>query len=266
MSERTSPWPFSDKEQIAKAERIGNDALGTIDRTYGGGYPHWSPGATELAYHNGHHARAVGEGAVKLCVALGLDSIEQAIALTAGRAHDIVQLKGRGIDESESADWLEVAMREQDIFPPARREMGRLAILGTEPLFRDGKIIGQKATQLAYPSKTAEQLAMSVASADMGELYIPEGPYMGHQLFRELQGMPSEDEPAFEDLIRFQRSQVALLETYTYPLRQANRVLATHRLQVIKYGHAILRQLESGTIESWDQLLQKDQDFIRQHR
>lgn len=265
MSEYFSTYHFTEKEQIKKAERIGDHAVEIIDQTYGSGYPAWKRGRNELSYHNGHHGRAVGEGAVKLCVRLGLSPLEQTIAGAAGRAHDIVQLKGRGVDEAKSADWIETELEQANFLDPAQA-MARLAILGTEPVFAGGKLVGQKATKLKYPTKTAEQVAKSVASADLGELYVPEGPYLGHQLFREIQGMPAESNIPFEKMVGFQRNQVELLENYTYPLSQANKVLATHKPQVIAYSQDALDKLEKGEIESWDELLTRDEEFIARHR
>jgi hypothetical protein len=143
--------------------------------------------------------------------------------------------------------------------------MGAFAIRGTEPLFKGNQLVGQMATRMNYPDRTTELVTKSVASGDLGELYTPQGPYLGHQLFREIQGMPTERQLPFEKMAAFQRNQVGLLEQYQYPLKQAERLLATHRPQVTDYSHNLLEQLEAGTIETWDELIDRDKAFIRQH-
>lgn len=262
MSEYFSAYHFSEEEQDELAT-ISRSTLEIVDHTYGSGYPEWQQGTNELAYHNGHHARAVGEGAVRLCVNLDLSAAEQSIARISGHAHDFVQLQGSGINEAKSVAWLDTRLQEAT-FPPKFRNMARLAILGTEPLFEDGKIVNQKANLQEYPDKATELVAKSVASADLGELYTPEGPYMGHQLFREIKGAP--DRIPMDDLIEFQRRQLELLEAYRYPLQEANTVLATHKSEVINYSHEVLDELEKGEIESWDKLIARDQRFIERHR
>jgi hypothetical protein len=266
MRERISPYQFSEEDRIAKLAEIENEALSTVDQTYGSGYPLWKPGSHELAFHNGHHARTVGEGALKLCSHFDLPSLEQAIAKTAGNAHDIVQRKGRGIDEAESATWIENRLQNSNLFPPHMQKMATLAIIGTEPFFENGLIVSQKASQLVYPDKASEIVAKSVASADLGELYSPEGPYLSHQLFREIHGMKPGNQIEHEKLIQWQSGNVQMAEQYTYPLEQANAVLATHRDEVIDFHRELLDGLQSGTIEGWQDLLQRDKAFIRQHR
>jgi len=258
MSERISPC------QIEKIEQVGEEALDNIDRTYGEGYPTWTRGRHELSYHNGHHGRAVGEAALRLCIDMELGSKEGIIAQTAGYAHDLVQLKGRGRDESESAAWLERRLRAKDV-SQRHIHMGALAIKGTEPIFQGKIIVGQKATQLRYPDKDSEKVGLSVACGDFGELYTPQGPYLAHQLFREIKGMPDEDAIPFEDMTAFQQGQVALLESYKYPLKRADKLLATHKHQVIRYAQDTLKKLEQGTIETWDDLLKRDSAFIERH-
>lgn len=266
MSEYTSSRYFSDKQQRQEAILIANEATACVDRMYGRGYPVGGRGEHELSYHNGHHARKVGEGALKICTHLGLSPVEQAVAEAAGKAHDIVQLKGRGTDEKESADWLMERMERSGLFPAGLRQMATLAILGTEPLFKNGAIVGQRAEQQEYPTKNAELVAKSVASADLGVLYTPEGPYLSHQLFREVSGMPPEHTLPFDKLIAFQRGTLKLAEHYTYPLAEAERLLATHRPEVTAFHQELLAKLEAGDITSWPELMRHDQAFIEKHR
>lgn len=266
MSEYFLEHKSAQNEQIRAAHEIGEDALEIVDNTYGSGYPLWTPGVHELAYHNGHHGRAVGAKAVQLCDYLGLGSVEQAVAKVAGYAHDIAQLNGRGVDEAKSATWLTSAMQERGAFSQYTQTMGALAIVGTEPIFSaDGKITGQKASELSYPNKASELVAKSVASADLGELYTPQGPYFGHQLAREIFGIIPGDEFSPEKLIAFQQDQLEFIENYTYPLAEAEKLFATHKTEVIAYGRSILHLLEKGEIASWDELIRRDEAFMEKH-
>lgn len=264
MSEFVSSWHFSEREQSARLEKTGENALQTVDRTYGDGYPNYRRhGRHELAYHNGHHAREVGNTAFKLCTLLDMNRLVRETARTAGYAHDIVQLKGRGTDERESAEWIERELARGDIVHPALRTMGGLAILGTEPLFANNQLVGQKVTQLSYPTREAEQTAKSVASADLGELYQPQSPFLAHQLFREMSGMAQPDQLDMAKLTNFQRNQMALLEHYRYPLPKAEQTLTRGKSRVIAYNSAVLRELEAGNFDSWNEVIERDRAFIR---
>ena len=264
MSEFVSSWHSSEQEQSARLEKAGEDALKTVDRNYGEGHPrHRRRGSHELSYHNGHHAREVGNTAFKLCTLLDMDQLVCETARSSGYAHDIVQLRGRGTDERESAEWIERELARGDTVHPALRTMGGLAILGTEPLFASGKLVGQKATELRYPSHEAELMARSVASADLGELYQPQGPLLAHQLFREINGMAHPEQLDMDKLTAFQRNQIELLERYRYPLPKAQQTLAKRKPQVVAYSSDVLRDLEAGNIESWNELIERDRAFMQ---
>jgi len=267
MSESiTSCQNFEEQRAIEAAAQIGCVALEVVDAVYGSGFPTWNTGHQELSFHNGHHGRTVGAGSRKMTTALGLSPASIAISEAAGNAHDINQLDGRGIDETKSADWLATQMEVHKLFTPEQCEMGRLAILGTHPIFDEQyRLVGQKATEQEYPSLEAEKVALSVACGDLGELYQPQGPFASHQLFREIQGMaPAQDLP-LDKLVSFQEGQMHLLNSYQYPLTQANHVLATHRPEVLAYSEQVLEQLKHGDIESWQQLIDQDISFMRRH-
>lgn len=257
---------LEEQRALDAAAQIGCVALEIVDTVYGSGLPKWAPGTQELSFHNGHHARTVGLGARKMAEALGLDPVAIAISESSGKAHDINQLDGRGIDESKSANWLAMQMELHKAFSEEQREMGRLAILGTQPVFDEQyRLVGQKATTQEYPSLLAEKVALSVACGDLGELYQPQGPLMSHQLYREIQGMKPADELPFDKLVSFQEGQTHLLNTYRYPLAEANNVLATHKPEVLAYSENILEQLRRGDISSWQQLIDQDTAFMQQY-
>jgi hypothetical protein len=258
------PHQFSG-EQSRVLQTVAHTALETVDARYGSGYPNLAGSKeTDLAYHNGHHARKVGEDACRVAMAVGFTSAESLFSETIGSAHDVVQLLGCGRNEEESAAWLAAELRRLDLQELAG--IGSIAILGTEPLLEDGRLVGQKATELEYPSRQAERVALSVASGDLGELLTPQGPYMAHHLWHEIQGVGPNSEPFFdrEKLINFQGNQIELQGSYQYPLSGARKVLATHETQVRTYSERVYEQLVSGDITSFRQLLEQDKAFMQQ--
>ena len=265
MSEYITPYGDQfNAAQILAAEQIETEALEIVEARYGSGYPHYLGGEDGgLAYHNRHHSEAVQTGAIRMSEALGLTPAETAIGSMAAAAHDIVQRKSRGVMEQESADWLAAEMQRRGIFPARAVEIGTLAILGTEPTFEDNRLVGQVASQLEYPSRSAEMVAKSVACADLGELHSAQGPLLGHELFKEINGVAPAGEPPMEKLIGFQRGQVGLVESYQYPLAEGERVFGGLRGKVAAYSAKLLGQLERGEITSWQQLIAQDQAFMR---
>lgn len=250
---------LQDTQKTALGE-IEKQTLSTVDARYSTGYPEYRGACGEAwLYHNGHHARSVGKGALQVAQAVGLSPDSARIGEIAGYAHDIYQ--GRG-HEQRSAAWLEEQLREKGLSKSVA-QMASLAIKGTEPIFSGGIINGQMATRQYYPSREAEQIACAVASADLGVLYQPEGPLMAHDLYRELHrdANPEIDEA----LLVFQHQQMQLIERYQYPLSQAEQLLATHRPQVTAYHEKVLEQLERGDIESWQQLRTQDEAFLARH-
>lgn len=252
--------------QIQEAEQIGMNALELVEERFGSGYPTYNGGENGgLAYHNRHHSQAVQHGTEAMGNALGLSQTEITIGRIAASAHDIVQLKQRGVMERESADWLEEQMKRKGIFPAFAVTMGSLAILGTEPVFEGGQLVGQIATTQSYPSRSAELVSKSVACADLGELFSPAGPLLGHDLYKEINGVNQVSEPSMDKLINFQRGQVSLTENYEYPHPEGERVFGSLRSEVASYSAHVLGQLEQGLIETWDQLLAQDRAFMTAH-
>jgi len=251
---------FLESAQKTALGEIEEQTLRAVDARYSTGYPEYRGCREPWLYHNGHHARSVGRGALRVARAVDLSPDAARIGEIAGYAHDIYQGKGH---ESQSAQWLEEQLRQKGLSKPVAHMAG-LAIRGTQPLFAGGAIIGQMATRQQYPSHEAEQVGFAVASADLGVLYAPEGPMLSHDLYREIRG---EVDPAIDErLLAFQEGQMKLLDSYSYPLPQAERLFATHRPQVVHYSQRVLDQLERGDIENWQQLRAQDEAFYRQHR
>ena len=252
--------------QIAEANLLGDEALAEVEAQFGSGFPDYTGGQDGgLAYHNRHHSEAVRSGTEAMGEALGLTSTEMAIGRVAAAAHDIVQLKPRGVMEHESADWLAERLRARGIFPEFAVAIGSLAILGTEPVIENGRIVGQAAATQEYPSKRAELVAHSVACADLGELYSPQGPLLGHDVYKESQGVGQREVPSMDNLLNFQRGQAAFTDGYRYPNAEAERVFGELRGPVAAYSAQMLEQLERGDIESWSQLIEQDKAFMCAH-
>lgn len=250
---------FLESAQKTALGEIEEQALRAVDARYGTGYPEYQGCGEPWLYHNGHHARSVGRGALRVARAVGSSPDVARIGEIAGYAHDIYQGKGH---ESQSAEWLEGQLRRKGLSKSVAHMAG-LAIRGTQPLFANGVIVGQMATRQQYPSHEAEQVGLAVASADLGTLYAPEGPLLSHDIYREIHG---EQDPAIDArLLAFQEGQMKLLDNYSYPLPQAEQLLATHRPEVMRYSRQVLDQLERGDIESWQQLRTQDEAFYRQH-
>ena len=246
----------SDYETLAA---VGVEALRTVDLCYGG-----------LGFHQGGHSMFVGDKGGLVSERRGVSPYGQQLARAAGRAHDLVQLQPRGIMEDESAAWLEEQLRRQGA-PGAAAVAGGLAIRGTEPLFdENGKIVGQMAARQEYPSREAESIALSVASADMGgELFRPLGPLRGHQFLLELNGIhagsPRDERPTLEQILAFQQSQIELKTGYVFPCAEGETALGGLRRAVIDYHQELAEDIGGGRVESWQQVIDRDLAFARQH-
>ena len=268
MSERLSPGSFELAPKNLEVVRlVGAHALEISKAHFCSGFPDFRGGSIKkLVYHNARHNRSVGNDAMRLSERLGLSPSEQELARTAGYAHDLVQLKGRGNDERESAEWVERQLREGGIEPAAAKLAG-LAILGTLPVFENndykGRIIGQTANQMQFGSRRDELFVKSVASADIGGLYTPMGPLNSHLIYAQGQDAAPEEAADMEGLVAFQEAQVNFVTNYRYPLAEANDVLATHRSQVIRYSEHILERLKDGSITSWDEVMALDKEFLQ---
>ncbi|HSX33924.1 MAG TPA: hypothetical protein VLF91_06330 [Candidatus Saccharimonadales bacterium] len=243
-------------------DRIRATAYQSVDEAYGVGHAAADLAiATPLAYHNGHHTRTVAEGARKMAAALGLSAAESAVSVTAGAAHDLIQLKPRGVMEQESAEWLETAFREAGI-PQWAQRAGSLAILGTEPLFsEDGRLVGQKVSELDFVSHSERDIAHSVACADMSQIHDRFGPLYGHQLYAEIKAVSLLEEPPLDGLLPFQRRQAELAATYRYPNATGEAVFGARRAAVAAYQAELAVKLERGDITSWHGVIGADLAF-----
>lgn len=251
-------------EDVGAAAKIANSALYIVDTQYGRGFPTFEGGEQSLAYHNGHHSRAVSYGAARVGEVLGFNLPELVTTGLAAKAHDIVQLKPRGQMEAESAEWLAENIRRRGM-PGVMAEAGALAILGTEPIIEGGRLVGQMATRLHYPSKSAERVSLAVACGDFGRVLTPEGPYQSSKLYQEIKGVGPDEAPPMGDFARFTEGQIILREGYRFPAPKAERILATHRREVVEHGKELLRLIGLGDITTWQEVEDFDRRFMREH-
>lgn len=251
-------------EQLAAVADLGRETLQTMDARYGSGFPHFEGGSeANLGYHNGYHARTVDEDSFKVGQALGFWPAELLTVGLAAKAHDVIQLKQRGVMEAESAAWLTEKMARRRL-PAVMAQASALAILGTEPVFEDGQLVGQVATQQDYPTKSAERVGLAVGCGDFGRVLSPSGPLLSHRLYQQIKGCtPDQVPPLGEEFARFLTAQTTLRENYRFPLSIAEQILGKHRRQVIAYGEELLRQVQRGDLESWQQLEAQDLAFMR---
>lgn len=258
--------PFDDQQHRA-IEMIGNRALRVVASEFGSGYPFYRGGHNGgLAYHNAHHARQVKTGGAIMAEALGLSSSAAAVVRAAALAHDIVQLKPRGIMERESAEWLKNEVARRRILPAATGEIGALCILGTELIVEHGRVVGQMVSRLEYASKAAEAAAHSVAAGDFYHLYSPGALRMAHDIYLEMNDLPPDSKPPLDEaFVRFQRYSAAFSDEFTFAHPAAKQLFGGLRANVVTRASWIADEVERGNIEDWDQLLAEDEAFRRAH-
>lgn len=264
MSERLLLDRFEfDTKQLEIVRGVGHCALTIASDRYSNGFPDYQGGdIRKLGHNNGRHGLMTGNDAARLARHLGLSPAEQELERTAGYAHDLRQLTGRGNDERESAEWIEEQLEKSGVVPSAASKLAALAILGTLPIFEDGRLVDQTANRLAFDSKRDELFVKALASGDTGELYTPFGPYSAHMLYGQRAGVEPGEAPDMKDLLEFQAKQVLFLDNYHYPIPEAKKLFATHRAQVMEYVQYVYGQLERGEIETWQQLIDQDIAFM----
>lgn len=251
-----------EKQSLSEsAESIMKSVIGSIDARYGVAYGQFQAGATPLAYHNGFHTRNVVGDFEQLAPAADLTDDETLIGRLASSSHDMVQGQGIGINETASGIWLVTELETKTTCPESLRTMAGLAVFGTEPVFEGPLMVDQVANRQDYPSKRHELVAKAVASADMGRIYTPIGPYVGHLLHHEIVGSQADEITVYDRLLDFQRNQPEFLDTYVFPLPQADKVLGEHKAKVITYAETLVEMIERGDVENWQQVLDRDLAF-----
>lgn len=256
---------FKDVQIPNMAMPVVEGALAKVDHDYSTGYPDYDGGVNGgRSYHNGYHSRAVVTDFDQLASALGIDAIERVVGLTASAAHDIEQDIGPSLNEEASAQWLSKRLRDDLGLDDAYVQMGEWAILGTVPIFENGQMVDQTANTNTYRSKRHELIAKMVASADLGRLYAPDGPYLAHMLLKEINGCTPHEPIEFEKVLGFQQGQVPFLEQYRFPLSEAAGVLAVRKAEVVTYAGNLVDSIEQGDVTTWDELISRDLEFMRE--
>lgn len=258
-SAATSP---SEEGLLFRASQIVHEALQTVMERYGDdAYPGQQvPSERWLDYHNLGHSVDVYNRATAMAEQLGISRVERAVAGMAAAAHDVIQEGGRGVMEAASADWLAGRM-ERAGFSKTLVVAGRLAIVGTEPLFDGKNLVGQQVSQLEFPSDTANLLAQSVACADMGGMYMPTGPQMSRRLYKEISGPIQTDTFPVTGLLAFEASQLRLLENFTFSHPAGEELFGRLRPDVVEHERSIVQALQTGSIATWAELHAADAAF-----
>ena len=223
-------------------------------------------------YHNGMHTRDVAFDTVRGCEYLEITDKDRALAIVTAIYHDYVHDLDPVHNSNEVASVEAMHSRIQqdyDFFTSDELTVSGLALLGTETILEfttSGPRLKQTVTEQEYPTKTAKHIAEVLAGADLGKLHTPKGPYLAHKLYEEQTVGAVGATPNLQKMIGFQTMQLTLLDGgYTYPNPTLHRVFASHTKEVATYAEDVLKQLQSGSIESWDQLITQDIAFMKQH-
>ena len=256
-----------DDRQLEAVCQVGHHGLAIATERYGSGFPEYRGGTVrKLGFNNGRHGRTVGNDAARLGAVLGFSKTTQELLRTTGFVHDIRQQR-RGDDERESAEWIERQLCETGVIPHDAARLSAMAILGTLPLFDSGgRLIDQTANRMEFSCTYDELFVKAIASADLGEVYTPIGPYSSHMLYAQRMGVDAGEVPDAGNLLDFQAQQILFLEDYRYPLLEAHHLFATHHSEVIRYAHYVYAQLIHGEIETWQQLIDQDLTFMSDPR
>lgn len=263
-----------DSGQKQTLRNIGEKALRISERDYCSGHPLFRGGRImKLGYNNRLHNEMVGDDAVRVGAKVGFSSSEQDLLRATGRAHDVVQRnlimgRPRGLDEKESAEWMEAEIIKANLFDSAVAKLAGKAILATEPRFDSaghlrGKVVGQKGDVFSYDSKWEEKFVKSVTSADFGNIYTPMGPYFGYLLFAQRQGVEPGKVPSMKDFPNFADKQEEFFSGFKFPLKEAEKVLTSHKRQVIKFSRFVNKEVKKGNLHDWGTVIDLSKRFMK---
>lgn len=250
----------------------GETALARMTQHYGGGYPEYMPGCeVSFAAHNGLHGQEVGEAAKEMATYLSLSPEYVALSKAAGQAHDAILTDShghkllRGEMEERTAAYFGGLLQEQGV-PAAVVKAGQLAVLGTKTTFNDeGLLVAQEVSELAFPTKEAEAVAMSVACADVAGGYSRRGPINALEYFRELRNIQANEPVVFApaELVEFYAFQQNFLSAYTFPHPAGEILFGGGRAILSDFYQATINALLAGDIENWAQLFARSEAYAR---
>jgi len=254
---------------IAMAGRL---ALQRMTEHYGGGYPEYAPGnEVSFAAHNGLHGREVGVASERMGTELGLRSPYLLLARATGEAHDAILTDGGGVKlqrgemEDQTAIFFGKLLRAQGV-DEELVAAGELGVLGTKNVLSDeGLLIGQVVSTMNFPSKSAEDMAMSVACADMAGAYSRRGPLNCLEYYKELRGIQAHEAAAFEsgELAGHYRYEQRFLEAYAFPHPVGETLFGKDRARLNDFYQQTADALQAGAIESWAQLQEHAEAYAR---
>lgn len=241
----------------------GQLALARMVEHYGGGYPEYTPGSEiSFAAHNGLHGMEVGADAKLMCTEMGLPYPYIALGKATGEAHDAIltDSKGnkleRGDMEDQTAAFFGKLLREQGV-DERLVVAGELGVIGTKNILSDEDfLIGQVVSSMEFPSKYAEDMAMSVACADMAGAYSQRGPVNCLEYYRELRHIQAHREVGFNpgELISHYLYEQRFLDIYAFPHPLGEELFGRNRGRLNDFYQQTVEALQAGSIESWAQL------------
>jgi hypothetical protein len=261
-------------DRIRTFHLIGGHALKEVKGTFGrginldaihrGDFSSAINPDTLYPFHSLVHSMNVGNFSRFIAQRLGLSPHMVALTEAVGRAHDVIRKGTIGQDEGESAQWFAHYARHYGI-DPDDIAIGSSAILGTIPKVdpETFMLVGQHVDEIDFSDmprpEEAELVARIVATADLGELFLPTGPLMSHMLLFEI----VKRKPNLEEIVKFQRTQVEMLYAYQHPLGEHTpNFLLRHKNDVIRHSEQQLAQLENGEITTWESVVTQACTFI----
>lgn len=278
MSERVNETEQY-KNPIRAFNLIGEIALNQVEESYGrgidleailnGDFLSAIEPDSDFPFHGFVHSNNTGETVRILAEWFGLSEHQTALAVAAARAHDVIRKGKIGEDEGESAEWFESHARAYEEIDDDDTEKGSLGIYATIPTVSqlDFMLIDQHVNTMKKEDvfertqrpEEAELIADIIATADLGELFQPTGPLMSHMLLYEIK----KRKPTIEELIEFQRTQVAMLYTYEHPLGDRTPAfLLEYKDAVINYSEKLLYRMVTRQVRSWKDVIESDCHFI----
>jgi len=274
MPERSAKIEQTPVDHIRIFNLIGGYALKEVRGTFGrgidldaihrGDFSSAVNPDTLYPFHSLVHSMNVGSFSRFIAQQLDLSPYMVALTEAVGRTHDVIRRGTIGQDEGESAQWFAHYAQHYGI-DPDDIAIGSSAILGTIPKVdpETFMLVGQHVDEIDFSEmprpEEAELVARIVATADLGELFLPTGPLMSHMLLFEI----VKRKPTLEEIVKFQRTQVEMLYAYQHPLGEQTPVfLLCHKNDVIRYSEQQLARLENGEITTWEEVVTQACRFI----
>jgi hypothetical protein len=265
MAKEGIETPTFTSAQLIELETVGATALKKVEDDYGTGYPDMLPGQNTLSYHTLYHSKMVADAFGRMAITLELTPDETAFGKMLAKGHDAIQdgKRGNGDQERRTGEYLADLLRRKGLFSEPLIESGQLIIQGTTAVIENGHLAGQEASRMEYPAQWVENIALSLACADIGEILSATGPRAGHDLYKELNGWSAYSNPPMDTTFRtFQEGQIGLAQDLTFAHERGEEVFGGLRSAVVEHHVDLLQKFDSGQIEQWSDLATLDNSFI----